>query len=92
MNQVQQIIVNLLNLHGNPEYIRGDLQKLVILIRDHIHDWIECNPNGRYEDGINCVLGKVIRIARGHLDPNFIVGLIEYDRHAWKEFNGYMLC
>lgn len=85
-------IVELLNLHGNPEYVRDDLQKLVILIRECIHDWIRHNSNGNYEDGINCVLGKVVRIGKGRLNPDFIVGLIEYDRLAWKDFNGYMPC
>lgn len=85
-------IVELLNLHGNQEYMRNDLQKLVILIRSYIKDWIYFNPKGNYEDGINCVLGKVIRNGKGHLDPDFIVRLIEYDRIAWKNFDGYMPC
>lgn len=82
-------IVNQLNSFNYPQYKEGDLVQLSLLIRRYLQEWIGNNGRdgkiiGNYNDAVYCVLGRIMKDSKGHLNPSVVESLIKIEREVWE--------
>jgi len=85
-------IANVLNSYYMPQYVDGDIVALTCLIRKYLKDWIEKNPEGEYNNAVNCVLGQIMRDSKGHVNPNLVETLIKHERKVWENSKSIIPC